>query len=269
VADLTSVARVRNYAPLANTPSLTNELTTLVSVQSQAVLDYIATVVPFEAHVNAQLRGRGAQAIMLPRVPLLAVQSLTVLGQPVAQVADSRQAGFIADTDSGLIALTCGLRFPQDFGGVQCSWTAGYQGQQTTAIPVGTGNATTSTITPTENVAGGFASVVANVISTPGGVVFASAANQSNPMAGEYAFSDGTFTFNTADANTSVVMQYYYVPGPLMQACNETIATVLQQRQNVGIGGKTLAGETIRYDWTQFSDTIKSQLQPYRRMAPT
>lgn len=267
MADLTSVARVRLYAPLANNPTLTGTIQALISAESQTIQNYINIAVPFESLADVLMDGRGALRLMLPRTPVIAVQALSVLGQAQDAVMDPRTVGYLADTRRGTIELTPGRRFPEALSSVQCTWTAGFPGSQATAIPVATGNATTTTITPTANTDGGFAAVVANVVSA-GGVVFTSAANQSNPLATEYGFADGVFTFNTTDSNTVVTMTYYCVPGPLMMACNEQVATDLQMRQNVGMGFKSLAGETLKYDWKQLTDIVKAQLAPYRRWTP-
>jgi hypothetical protein len=268
VADLTSIARVRAYTSLANAPNLAPEVGALISLESQAIINYIDRPIPFETNTNVMLDGSGTPRMMLPRLPILAVQALSVCGQVIPAAPSWNQPGYIANARDGTITLTGGRRFPMEMAAVVCTWTAGYQGQQTATIPAATGNETTSTITPTENVQGGFAAQVASV--TDGnGVVYSVAANQSNPLAGTYGFSDGVLTFNTANANTSVTMVYYFIPGPLMQACNEMVAIDLQQRQNVGVGSKTLAGEIVKYDWKQFTDTMKSQLAPYRRVAPS
>jgi len=101
-----------------------------------------------------------------------------------------------------------------------------------------------------------------------GTVTFTEAANASNPQPNEYAASDGTLTFNVANSNAPVNIMGYYVPGPLLQACNQMIALALQQSVTVGVKGKNILGEAVSYDTTQMNDDIKAIVAPYRKMAP-
>jgi hypothetical protein len=268
VADLSSVARVKQYAPLANTPNLDAKLASLVSSESAVLLAYLNIVCPYEAVTDALLDGRGARRIMLPQSPVIDVSAVSVMGTAYTKVTSALDSGFMVDR-SGSILLTGGRRFPDVPLCVQASWEAGFRTEISTTVPAPVGNATTVTVTPSGgDVEGGWLSQVASIVSS-GGVVFSAAANASAPAGNQYGITDGVITFNSSDGNTPVTITGYYVPGPLLQATNQMVTLALQQSINVGVKGKNILGEAISYDTTQMNDDIKAMVGPYRKMAPS
>lgn len=195
MADLTSVARVKQYAPLANTPNQDARIAALVSSESATLLAYLNITCPFERVTDRLMDGRNARRLMLPVAPVISVSSLSVLGTAYNQVTDPLQGGFMLDS-SGAILLTGGIRFPDVPLCVKASWDAGFPTSISTTVPAATGNAATSTITPTGgSVDGGWLAQIDSIVSASG-VTFTAAANASNPAGSEYGLSDGTITFN-------------------------------------------------------------------------
>lgn len=253
---LTTLANVKTY--LATTTNNQDSLiTALISRESALIEQWCGRTFPSVVNTNKRLNGTGTQRLVLPDNPILSVSSLTLIPsqEVVAASPDGYQTGYIYD-DTCLYLI--GSAFPRGYQNVLCSWNAGYSTTETAYVP--TGNA--PTLTPTE---GGTALTVIGVTDDTAGISLTQVG--SNPASGEFSFSSGVFTFNSAQYNHSVTMSYYYVPSPVEQACIEMVALDLQQRNNVGINSKTLANETVAYEKKGMTDSVIQLLTPYKRMA--
>jgi len=251
--NLTSVAAVKSYLGLTTT-NQDALIATLIANESSHVERWTGRTFPSLTNVSKRMSGTGTDRLVLGG-PLLSVSALSIGGVAVAASADGIQAGYLFDDTC--LYLIGGAKFPRQPMNVVCSWVEGYQASETDFVP--TGN--TPTLTPTE---GGAAVTVVSVTDVTTGVVLTEVG--SSPLAGEFSFSAGVFTFNSAQYNDSVTMSYYYVPAAVAQGVNEMVALDLQQRTTVGVASKSLAGENISYERKGMTDSVKEMLMPYRRM---
>lgn len=262
--NLTTLARVRQYAPIAAVSTNVDPLVrSLIAAESRSIMRYIGTAVGLETLADIVLDGTGTSRIMLPRTPVISVSALRVSGLIIPAAATAQATGYLLDGD--FITMTLGVRFPNCRSAALCSWQAGYVGSDSQVIPAGN---TPVTITPSpdtceDGMITGATSVVVD------GVTFTAATTANAPLAGEYGLVDGVFEFNGTDGGKTAVMTYVFVPGPIVLACNEMVALDLQQRNNPGIKSKGLANESVVYDSTSMTPSIKAMLSPYRRMSPT
>lgn len=263
--NLTTLARVRQYAPIAAASTNVDPLvrSQFIPAVSRAILRYIGTAVGRETIVGRLLDGSGTSRIMLPRTPVISVEALTVSGLVIPAAATTRSPGYVVDGDC--ITLTLGVRFPNCRSAVQCSWSAGYAGTDSQVIP--TGNTPVQVTPDPDTCEDGMITSATSVVVD--GVTFTAAANVSAIMAGEYALTDGVFSFNATNAGQTAVMSYGFVPAPIVQAANEMVAMDMQQRNNPGIKSKGLANEMIVYDGQAMSLSTKAMLRDYTRKAPT
>jgi hypothetical protein len=252
--NLTTVASVKQYLTIttANSDAL---LAQLIARESSFVEQWCGRQFGLVTNTNKRLNGTGTSRLVLPDQPILAVSALAIAGASVLASADAVQAGFVFDDTC--LYLIGGDRFPMTQQSVLCSWTAGYQTSETDFVP--TGNA--PTVTPTT---GGTASSVVSVVDNTSSLTMTQVGVA--PLAGEYSFSAGVFTFNSAAYNHSVTMTYSYVPSPVEQAVIEMVGLDLQQRNNIGINSKSLASETVTYEKKGMTESAKELLMPYRRM---
>lgn len=252
MADLTTLAAVKRYLaqPGTNVDAL---ITTLIPQASRTIERYTSREYPAVTRIAKRLTGSGTAVLVLPDSPILEVTSLTIGGVEIPE-SNGTSGGYLAG-ETAVNLINYG-KFPMNPPlQVQCSWTAGYQDSQSDYIPV----ANTPTLTPT---AGGRAVVVVSVTSVVG-VPFTQVGN--GPVATQFSFSAGVFTFNASDSNTLVELDYYYIPSQVEQACIEMVALDLVQRGNIGTKSKSLANESVSYEDRGMTPSIKEMLQPFRK----
>ena len=252
--DLTTAAAVKAYLPKL-TSAVDELLGQLISRESREIERYTSRTFPRVTRTLRRLNGTGTPTLYLPDQPVLDVTFVSVSGANVPAAASSQAAGYMFD-ERGLYLN--GGSFAAGRQNVVVSWTAGWTGELEAAVP--SGNAPVITPSTSDGWAGEDISV------TLDGVPAAKVAG--SPAAGEYAFSGGAYAFNAADAGATAVMSFYAVPAPVAQACIEMVALDLQQRSNIGIKSKGLAGESVSYETGEMTPSVKTLLQSYRQVAP-
>lgn len=258
MARFTSVANVKAYLGGNMSSSQDGLLLRLIARESTTIEKWTGRSFGKEVVTNRRLNGTGTDTIVLHEQPIRSIEALNVDG--VVFTASSSVGGYGYLFDETSISLV-GAKFGQGRGNVLASWTAGYFTTENGVIP--TGNAPTL---PAGDADLGFPLNDYGVTFGNGVVMIAAASNA--PLAGQYYFDAGLYTFNSADANAPVRMTFDYAPADVEQACIEMIGLDLKQRDNIGVLSKTLAGESITYDKSNMSKSAREQLQPYRRMTP-
>lgn len=255
---LTTVVAVKAFLTIT-TSGQDALITSLIARESAHVVNWTGRQFPTVTNTSKRLNGSGTARLALPDTPILSVSALTIGSTPVTASSDGVQAGYIYDETCLYLVGggTWGERFPQGYQNVTCSWVAGYSTSETGYVP--TGN--TPTLTPTT---GGTAASVISVTDVTAGTTLTQVG--SSPATGQYSFSAGVFTFNSAQYNHSVTMSYYYVPAPVEQAVIEMVGLDLQQRSTIGIQSKSLANESVSYEKKGMSDSAKELLLPYKRL---
>jgi hypothetical protein len=88
------------------------------------------------------------------------------------------------------------------------------------------------------------------------------------PAAGQYAVSDGVYSFAADDAGAAVSLSYGYIPQDLAQAAIELAAERFRAADHIGVRSKSLGGqETVSFDGAAMSAPVLALIQPYRRVA--
>jgi len=254
MANLTTLDAVKQYLVITTTGQ-DLLIPKLIARESAFVEQWCGRKFSQVTNVSKRLNGTNTNKLVLPDSPILNVSALSINGSSIALSADGIQSGFMFDDTC--LYLTPDMIFTKGNQNVQASWTAGYETTETAYVP--TGN--TPTLTPTT---GGTALSVVSVYDSTSSVTLTQVG--TNPASGQFSFSAGVFTFNTAQYNHSVIMDYYYVPSPVEQALIEMVGLDLQQRSNIGINSKSLAGETVTYGTHAMTPSAQELLQPYRRL---
>jgi hypothetical protein len=255
MADLTTVAAVKRYMTLATTGA-DARIAELIPRESRLIEQYTGRTFPYVQNVNRHLDGTGSRILMLPDAPVIDVSSLSINGRVVVPAPSDQQPGF-QFSDVAVFLTTD--KFPMGRRNVLCSWESGYQTSELGYIPAGN----VPTITPRE---GGTAITNVTVMDTANAAALVQVGNA--PAPGQYSFSAGTYTFNSANSGMHVEMEYRFIPGPVEQACIEMVALDLKQADNIGVRSKTLANESITYEDKGFTPSIKEALGPFRKKAP-
>jgi len=90
------------------------------------------------------------------------------------------------------------------------------------------------------------------------------------PGAGEYAVSDGAYTFHSSTNGQTVVVSYGYVPADIEQALVELVGERFKAKDRIGVSSKSIAnGESISYNTRMVTDPIRHLLQSYCRVVPS
>lgn len=255
--NLTSVQRVKDYLGLtaSGSDAVIAQLIARASVQVQK---WCTRSFERTTYAGAFVDGPGGKFMRLPDDPIISLSSLTVANLLLSPSTDGIVAGY--QYDDKYLYLFGGYTFPMGRRNVVVSYVAGYASSETDFIPAANGP---YTITPTTD---GYASVDRGVANASTNVAYALVG--SAPVAGQYSFASGTYTFNASDTGKSVVMSYDYSPGPVEQAVIELVGGDLKQRDNLGIGSKTLRDESITYTDKAMSASVLGLLAQYRKNIP-
>jgi hypothetical protein len=267
--DLVSLAVLKSWLDVAGTDDDVL-LARLITQISRAILNHIdrPTILP---SAFTEIRDGGNDvSIMLRQWPVIGVSSCIVDGfaippSPSLVAGASAQMGYVLDPSNvappGTMQrlslrryhFTCGLQ------NVMISYSAGYQiSSESVVIPT----------TPPYSVLvqapyGDWASDV--------GVVYSNglslAAVIGNPAAGLYAVVNGVYIFAQADAGSTVLLTYGYVPADLASCCMDWVAERYAYRSRIGQHSKSLGGqETMGFIVKDIPDFVASALAPYRRV---
>ena len=251
MANLTTLAAVKAYLGIV-TAGQDTLIPTLIARESALVEQWCGRKFSYTLN-SKRLNGSNTKMLVLPETPILSVSALSIQGSVIAASSDAIQSGFVFDDNC--LYLVGDWLFIKGNQNIECSWTTGYETTETAYVP--TGN--TPTITPTT---GGTALSAVSVTDTTSSVVLTQVG--ANPATGQYSFAAGVFTFNSAQYNHSVTMRYYYVPSPVEQAVIEMVGLDLQQRSNIGISSKSLAGESVTYGIHAMTPSAMELLMPFR-----
>ena len=254
--NLTSVQRTKDYLGLLTTGSDT-VIAQLIMRASVQVQNWCSRSFQRNAYTNARLNGTGSQVLRVPDAPIISISALTIENTAIPASADGVAYGYQFDDLN--IFLSGGALFPMARRNIGLSYVAGYTTTEADFIPV----ANTPTITPTT---GGYATTDRGVANSSTGVTFTAVG--SGPIANQYSFSNGTYTFNSADGNKQVVLSYDYAPGPVEQGVIELVGGDLKQRDNLGIARKSLRDESITYSDKMMPSSVEGLLWPYRKVVP-
>jgi hypothetical protein len=254
--DLTTLAAVKAFLALTTTAQ-DALISSLIPRESRTIEAWTGRRFPAVTNTLRRLNGTGTSRLTLPDTPILSISHLSIDGDEIPASADGVDAGYVHD-DTTIYLI--GYSFPQRAQCVVCSWLAGYVESETDFIPAGN----TPTLTPSN---GGTASVNISVTDVGADALMTQVGNA--PVAGQYSFAAGVYTFNAANSGNQVTMAYQYVPGPVEQACIEMIGIDLKQRDNLGVRSKTLANESISYSDRGMSASAREMLQPFRKVTPT
>lgn len=263
---LTTLAAVKTYLGIA--VALQDQfISSLIPRASVLVQNYCGQEFPTKSYNGYKVNGAGTTRLVLPGPPILSVSAVQIGAVVVQPSPDGMtQQGYAFQGNTlwllpGLYGDTSyggTTRFDKGVNNIMLSWLGGYEASETDFVPTG------NTVAPST---GGTPAVSVGVVYTGNGVALTQVG--SGPVAGQYSFSAGVYTFSSADYNQQVTMTYYYVPATVEQATIELVGLKLKQRDNLGIKSKSLAQETITYDNTAITPSIRAMLVPYSRNAYT
>ena len=258
--DLTTLARAKAY--LGQTSSAQDVMiSALISRASDAIIQWTSRAFNRVVHTDERFDGTGSATIMITSYPVISVEKVQIDGTIIQQSLDALAAGW--QNDDKFLYLFGGYKFTRGIRNVLMSWTSGFTDSETDFIP----GSAPYTITPTHTTADGSAFAATDL-----GVIFTSNSQPltrvgSNPLASQYSFADGVYTFNAANTGTSVKMSYDYVPGAIEQAAIELVSFEIKHRDTLGLQSKSLAGESITFD-NKIPESVQRMLDGYRRTVP-
>jgi hypothetical protein len=258
---LTTLDRAKNWVGVTTTNDDTF-LTLLVEQMSRFVLSYLQRPTLFQYVFNDVYDGLGNQRQVLRHWPVQSVSLVSVDNQVIPAAPDAASAGYVVEPWEGippgrpqLLSLR-GYMFSRGYSNVSIVYTTGY------VISAEPQVVTDLSVTP--NAPYGNWGADQGVRYAAGGAL---ACVESNPAEGQYAVSDGVYTFNAADAGASVLVSYSYIPADVEHACMEMIGERYRYKNRIGEISKTLGGqETIAFSQKDMPDYLRTLLQPYKRV---
>ncbi len=218
-----------------------------------------------------RLGGNGTARMFLRHYPALEISSLVVEGvavpasaTPGAGVPVTR--GYLLEPWNGLPpgrpqALDLfQLTFRRGRQNVVVGYMAGYAVEgEAAAVPASPGPFTVTAAAPFGPWAGDTGVTYAN------GTALVAVAG--TPNAGQYNVAGGVYTFAAADAGSSVLLSYGFIPAAINNACIEWVAERYRYRTRIGQSAQTVQGQmTSAYRLTDIPDFVRSSLDPYRNV---
>jgi hypothetical protein len=235
----------------------------MIGMASSLVYSVIQRPNLFRHTCSDMYDGRGSNRLMLRQWPVLSVESLTVEGIAIPPAAGYGQAGYRLEQWDGSppgspqSLILSGSGFHRGIGNVAVAYTAGYcvLGESQT-IPAA------SPFTITADAPSGTWAVDHGVAYSDGATLSKVAAN---PAQGQYAVTDGIYTFNTADAGRAVRLTYSYIPADIEQAVIDIV--VSSNEFDAGGNVKVMkAGDATleRFSPSAISRDTMAMLQPFK-----
>lgn len=268
--DLTTLARLRAYlagVSQAAAASADTVYSAMISRASDQCVQWTGRSFQRTTFSSVRLNGSGTDRLRLPADPVISLSALAVDGYVYLMSSDALAVGYQYDTR--FVYLFGGPFFRKANRNVVVSFIAGYSTSQSAFIPAAPGPYSITPVTgsgvgPDGRPAGtgGPASVDQGVVYVATGAALTKVG--SSPSTGEYAFSDGVYTFAAADAGLEVTMSYDFVPGAIEQGVLELIGTWFVRRMNLGVQSMAIGQETTVYADKDLPAAVKALWQPYR-----
>jgi hypothetical protein len=267
--DLVSLADLKCWLDIAGTDDDVL-LAGLIKQISRAILNVLDRPLIVPSTYTEVRDGGNNVSIMLRQWPVIGVSSLIVDGvtippSPPLVAGASAQIGFVLDPSDiappGAMQRLSLRRFVFRYGlqNVTISYNAGYQIANESVVIPSTPPYSISAQAPY----GAWASNVSAYYSN--GIALNTVTG--NPAAGQYMVVDGIYNFAQADAGTTVLVTYGYVPADLASCCMDWVAERYAYRSRIGQHSKSLGGqETMAFIVKDVPDFVSSALAPYRRV---
>lgn len=241
-------------------------LTRLIRAASAFCLSYMQRTAIGLTQYDETYDGYGSEFMLLRQYPATSILSLSFAGSPVTPaVGDGVTSAYIngyvlesaAEKSAQQRLSLYGKRYPKGRALVKVSYKAGFLTSDDNTIPGAPYQLTTdNTWLADEGVIG------------PGAVIWAAVA--SNPGPTQYSVDKtGLYTFNAADEDADITINYSYVPPDIEQAVWEMAGERYNYQDRIGVNSKTLGGqETVSFSTKDMSDYIETLLNPYIRVTP-
>jgi hypothetical protein len=267
--DLVSLASLKNWLDISST----NDdvlLAQLITQISRAILNVIDRPAIVPQPYSDTYDGNDEVSILLRQWPVNSITSCTVNGvtipcSPPIIGSASALTGYVLDPASAAppgamqrlslrgCVFTCGVQ------NVTIGYSAGYQiTAETATIPAAAPYSVTA-----QAPYGGWASDVSVVYANGPPLTSVTA----SPAMGQYTVQNGVYSFGQADAGTTILLSYGYVPAELAGCCMDWAAERYAYRSRIGQRSKSLGGqETSSFIVKDIPDFVASALAPYRRV---
>ncbi len=271
--DLCRLADVKAWLGRTDTNS-DAVLTALVARASRQILSFLQRSVILPHTVTEIRDGKGGRFLVLRQWPVLSVTSLVVAGQMIPPIPPGGafiRPGWVLEPWDGTPPGRAQEIFLCDYafgcpgtGNTQNTQIVYQAGYQVSAEPQTIANATAIVNAPY----GAWASDVG--VTYADGTVLVAVTGA--PAIGQYQLTPdtpGSYTFNTGDNGTAVLISYGFVPADLADACIELVSERFRYAQRIGETTHSLGGnETVSFDNARFTPLVASLLQPYRNLLP-
>lgn len=268
VGDLTNLERLKQWLGITSDDSDVL-LQRLITSASKFVMNELGRKTLAVMDYSDVYDGGGNNFMLLRQWPVLSVASIQFMGVNITQPAtgNPRTNGYLLESadsiGSGQQQLTLfGYCFPRGRQLVTVNYRAGFQEVDEPHVITESGDPVA--VDPIETTYVWLADIEVN--DDAGATMLRSMTSPPGP--GEYfVMPDGRYLFNAAQVGDTVYITYSAVPADLTQCANELIGGTWVSKDRIGIKSKTLGGqETIVYDTSMLTASIKELMQPYKRV---
>jgi hypothetical protein len=272
--NLTTLTNAKSWAGVT-TSSDDVLLTRLIGSASRLILSYLQRPTLFQNVFSDVYDGVGNTRQILRNFPVISVTSVTIDFQTISQYQIPQQPSPYQQCGTGWVLEPWdgyppgrpqavdlrGFHFCRGHSNVQIVYTSGFVIQNEAQTVPSSGSYAVAVNAPNGNWGADQGVTYAN------GTALTPVA--SSPAQGQYAVSNGTYTFNLADAGQAVLISYSYIPSDIEDACINMVGERYNYKNRIGTVSKSLGGqETVSFSQKDMPDFIRTMLQPYRRVLP-
>lgn len=266
--DLVTLPIVRQWVGVQDSKSNNDDLLRLLIRGASAVVNNYINRGPIAWRaITDYLDGNGREFALLPSFPVTDIVSIDLgYGTVLTTVSTGSPPsnGYLlipGDGGSPQRIVLRGYCFPRGRSNIAVSYHAGYRVQ---AEPWTIAASTVGYVVTT------LLSWLADLgVSYAGGAALV--AVTGTPTAGQYAVSDGVYTFAAADAGRAVLISYSNCPEDIAQAVKELVGERYRARERIGEISHAMGGQantTTSFSQKDMSDFIKSSLNPFKAVVP-
>lgn len=217
-----------------------------------------------------RLDGNGKTRLFLRRYPVLAVSSL-VIGHHSIPAAPAPGADEPPCQNGYLLEPWDGLP-PGRLQALDVFGTRFHQGRQNVVVAYSAGYAVTGEAATVPAAPGPYAVVPAAPFGPWASDLGVTCANGTasipvtgSPGAGQYNVTNGVYTFAAADAGSTLLLSYGFIPGAINNSCVEWVAERYRYRTRIGQNAQTIQGQqTASYSLKDMPDFVRASLDPFR-----
>lgn len=239
-------------------------LKNMITQMSRAICNSLNRQTLIPSTVTEYYSGNGKNRLLLKNWPVHSIVSLKIDGIAVSIATSSTSNGIFLEPaeeqppgNMQMVYYRGGV-FPKGDLNIEVTYMCGYKTAELVTITTNTATASNSygQWQTDESVQFTFGNLLTKVA--------------TSPAPGQYSVTtEGVYTFNAADNNKAVILEYGFIPADLTQCIMEWMSYRYSAKDRPGMTSKSLGGqETVSFTNEAIPAFVADSLRNFRRIVP-